>query len=143
MPRTTRTAGLMIAICSVTYFAESVQAQDPALLGTWKVESAKRAGKTSEDPVGDSVTFAGDTMTIKTKNDNEQPKLTIKTDKTKTPHEIDFAMELNGKKMTVFGIYRITGTKLELCMSRPGKERPKQLQSKEETQQMSIVAKKE
>jgi uncharacterized protein (TIGR03067 family) len=109
---------------------DDAKADQERLKGTWTIVSIERDGKANENAVGGKVTFDGDTMTFKVK-DNEH-KGTFKLDPTKKPRQIDLTPGDGPEKdKVVEGIYSLKKDELKICIAHPGNERPKDFESKE------------
>ena len=69
---------------------------------------------------------------ITTKGGKEDPA-TYKLDTSKTPHEIDMTSKHEGKEEKMYGIYKVDGDKLTLCiaMSDKAADRPKEFKTKD------------
>ncbi len=109
------------------------------LQGAWIVRSAEEAGKPTDEPVGDKVVFAGVTMSIEPKVKKAPPVMTVSTDVSKSPRQIDLAYVRNDKTLTTTGVYSVKDDTLRLCLSPPNSPRPDGLESQADTKQISLV----
>jgi uncharacterized protein (TIGR03067 family) len=111
------------------------------LQGTWKVQSATRAGKEApaDEISKDKLTFDGNRITVF--NGNREEKATFQLDASKKPPTIDITPDNNATK--ALGIYHLEGETLKLCFTKPGSERPKEFASKEGSEVALVVLKRE
>jgi uncharacterized protein (TIGR03067 family) len=89
------------------------------LEGTWKPVSVIKNGKDEPDKKDHSLTFAGDTFTIK-EGDKVEIQGTFKTDKSKKPREIDMTVNEGPEKIkgkVLKGIYEQKGDTLRWCFT--------------------------
>jgi uncharacterized protein (TIGR03067 family) len=97
------------------------------LEGTWRPVSVVKGGKEEPDTNGHSLTFAGDTFTVRA-GGKVEVKGTFKRDKSKTPHRIDMTVTEGPEKATgkvIKGIYELKGDTLRWCFTAdPGGARP-------------------
>ncbi|HZT81083.1 MAG TPA: TIGR03067 domain-containing protein [Gemmataceae bacterium] len=103
-----------------------------ALQGRWKAVSGVEDGKDFDKETAEALELIveGDKYTLKVKGE-ELEQGTLKLDAGKKPKaaDIDIAKgEDKGKKQ--LGVYELSGDTFKLCVSRPGKERPKDLSAK-------------
>jgi len=112
------------------------------LQGTWIIQSSQRDGQADEVSKDDTVTFDGDSVTVRTK-DREQ-KATFKLDASKKPKTIDFTpSEESERDNVVLGIYSLDKDELKVCFSGPGEKRPTEFSAKEGTgHQLHILKRK-
>jgi uncharacterized protein (TIGR03067 family) len=115
-----------LGIVAVALLVGGTAAQDAKedmkkLEGTWVVVSAERDGKNYDRIKDDQVVFAGDKITIKSKERDQ--KGTYKLDPSKKPKALDLISD-NAGDPPVHGIYEFKGEELRICFSRPGKDRP-------------------
>ncbi len=137
-----RMSALALGLWLLAQFG-TVQADEKdlvALKGVWKVKTLIIAGNVDTDPMTTkmTLTFEGHIMT--TSGGPKQDRLTIETDGSKKPAEINFK-EMDGK--TSLGIYKIEGDTLTICLTRPGEPRPKEFASKPDSKTALIVLTKE
>ena len=134
----TLVALLTVALCGAgigLYFSQAGQSETKktlddakAIIGTWKVVSAKMGGK--EPPDGDDIKKAPWVITadkIIVKRDDSDRESSYKLDPAKKPKTFDLR-PLSGpdnEKGTLFqGIYVLDKNSLKICISGPGQERP-------------------
>jgi uncharacterized protein (TIGR03067 family) len=136
---------LVAAIGRLNAADEDAQKDQKLLQGTWKVTAMTLAGtETPKDEVKKMVfTIKDDTYTIK-EGDTEEESGTFKLGPTEKPKNIDFVIKKGkGKGKTKHGIYTLTADNLKLCMSMPGKDRPKKLASEKDSGHILVVLKRE
>jgi uncharacterized protein (TIGR03067 family) len=144
-----KTRALMILAAGLFLAADDPKKDDAkkdldALQGKWTCVSGEVGGKPTaeEDTKGVEFTVKDDTYTVKKPGDPEE-KGTIKLDPTKKPKAIDFKiLEGNDKGKSQSGVYELEGDTLKLCLALPGKERPKELSTKEGSMSFLIVFKR-
>jgi uncharacterized protein (TIGR03067 family) len=135
---------LVAAIGRLSAADEDAKKDLKALQGTWKVTKLTFDGKDApEDVVKKMVcTIKDDTYTMKDGDKKESG--TLKLDPTEKPKTIDFVIkEGDDKGKTQHGIYTLDGDNLKICMAKPGKDRPKELSSKEDSGNILVVLKRE
>jgi len=112
------------------------------LQGTWKVESITVGGNKAPKEAAEKITLvvAGDKITVKDGEKNEEA--TIKIDPTKKPPTIDFT-PVKDVKNTALGLYELDGDNLKLCWIKDGKARPTAVESKEGSEVVLFVLKRE
>jgi uncharacterized protein (TIGR03067 family) len=112
------------------------------LAGTWTVVSMTLGGKENDKAKDGTMTFEGDTLTIKF--DDKEHKATVKIDPEKKPKQIDVTPTDGPEKDKVLkGIYSLDKEELKLCVAHEsGAERPTEFESKENSQILLIVLKK-
>jgi uncharacterized protein (TIGR03067 family) len=111
-----------------------------ALTGTWAVTMATRGGKPNDNIKGDKLVLEETKFTIKSASGGRDQTGTFKIDSSQTPKTMDLTSE-KGDMMK--GIYKVSGDDLEVTFGRPGTDRPKEFGSKEGTETMHIVLKRE
>ena len=135
MPRRTTTAcalAVLLILPAALIRADDAPKGDKDLDGDWEMVSAVRGGQPLPQPEAGKpvLTIKGDTATLKL--GDKMSKATIKVDASKTPKTIDItAVEGDAAGMTMLGIYEVKGDELRMCRDDPGKDRPKELVSKE------------
>jgi uncharacterized protein (TIGR03067 family) len=110
------------------------------IVGTWAVESYVEGGqKMPEEALQQTkVILAADGKMTAKQGEREQ-EFTYKLDPAKKPKEIEVT---NDRGQTVFGIYKLDGDTLTVCVARRG-ERPTEFASKEDTAVILEVLKRE
>ena len=135
----TLVALLTVALCGAGMGLYLIRADQPekqtakdtpdakAIVGTWKVVSAKMGGK--EPPDADDVKKAPWVITsdkIIVKRDDRDRESTYKLDPSKKPKTVDLT-PLNApeeEKGNWLGIYALEKDALKICISHPSKDRP-------------------
>jgi uncharacterized protein (TIGR03067 family) len=115
-----------------------------ALQGNWKVTALTFDGKEApkEDVEKMVLTIKDETYTLKMGDKKESG--TIKLDPSEKPKTVDFVIkEGDDKGKTQHGIYTLEGDNLKFCMAKPGKDRPKELSSKEDSGHILVVLKRD
>ena len=105
---------------------QAEEKNDKQLQGSWKVVVAEAADKGVI--VGDVLTFADDNrLNFEKVRDQvvKKESATFSVDPTKMPK----AFDLHPDKKPVLGIYELSGDRLKMCFSRPGKPRPTKFDS--------------
>jgi uncharacterized protein (TIGR03067 family) len=114
------------------------------LEGEWKLEKVE-AGGTSATPEQlkelKSVTFKGNTFTSLA--GAAKVEGTVKVDPTKKPKTIDLIFKSGQDQGKVYqAIYSLDGDELKMCGSELGKDRPKNFDMKDKTNQTLMVFKR-
>jgi uncharacterized protein (TIGR03067 family) len=129
-----------------------VAADDPAskndleqIRGTWKVDSAQRGGKgvdlSQEQHIPKQFVFGDGKVEIK--GADRKRNNTFKLDATQKPKALTFTSEEDANRV-VAAAYVLDGDTLKLCVDEANiKERPKELASKDGTQLVLVVFKRE
>jgi uncharacterized protein (TIGR03067 family) len=132
-------AGLMLA-------ADAREAKDDhaRIQGAWTVISGERGGK--QEPAAElkssSVVITRDRITVRHKDRAEE--MAYKLDPSTKPGHIDLTMIAGpDKDKTAHGIYELSGDQLKICFARPGQERPTGFSTKQNSDQMCFVLKRE
>jgi uncharacterized protein (TIGR03067 family) len=129
---------LLTCLAALPVLGEEMQ-----LAGTWVVESARRGGEKFEQPIGDKVTFNETSMQVKPKNeDNPSVTVELKIDAQKTPKQMDLSLSQGGETQAMKGIYAVEGKTLRICLAKPGDERPTSFETKEGSENVSLVLKR-
>lgn len=115
-----------------------------AIQGTWKVESALRGGKAvdvaNDQHLPEMFTFAGQAFTIK--GQGRELKGTFHLDPATKPKAIDLKSGDNPDRV-LKAIYVLDGDTLKLGVDESGMDRPTALESKEGTQMVVAVFKRQ
>ena len=98
----------------------------PSLIGEWVVRKHVVGGKGVDGPVGSSVTFGEDGTT--TYLGLTRAPATFKVNTARTPAEVDFMPPLISSASGQFGILKVEGDTLTLCLVGAG-DRPTQFES--------------
>jgi uncharacterized protein (TIGR03067 family) len=139
----------VVAAVSVAHARPDTVADDlKKLEGTWVIESVEVGGKKLEDDlVGGKMVFTEKEHSIRAKGVPEEKwaKGAHKIDPAKSPKHFDIHPKTGpniGK--THLGIYEIEGDRCRICFADPPTdERPTEFKSKEGTQLVLIVLKRE
>ena len=120
----------------------------PSLAGGWTLIGVEAAGQKETDfskqPAEQRKIRATADKLIATKDGKEEAS-TYKLDATKTPHEIDMTEPRNGKTETLYGIYKLEGDTLTICLvpsSNPA-DRPKEFKSEPGSKALILTLKKD
>jgi uncharacterized protein (TIGR03067 family) len=83
------------------------------------------------------------TQIIATKRGKDDPA-DYKIDTSKTPHEIDLTSKEDGKDEKMYGIFKLEGDKLTLCLKETDKagDRPKDFKTTKEGREMIMILKR-
>jgi uncharacterized protein (TIGR03067 family) len=124
-------------------FARADNANESRKLdGTWKVVEAEKQGAKlpEKETMTLKVIIKEGKITIKDPDGDVDARL--KVDATKKPAAIDF---VHGKdeKMAALGIYEFDGSKLKICWSIDGAQRPKEFASSKESRTHLFVLTRE
>jgi uncharacterized protein (TIGR03067 family) len=142
MHRLPRFAAALSALLLVAADKPQPSGDLAALQGDWTVETAERGGNDEKEPVGDSVSFSQDTLTIKTKSDSEPRVAKFTLDSSKQPKQIDVVLKRGEQTVTPLGIYSLEKESLRICIGRPGTPRPAEFSTKGEADRLMFVLKR-
>jgi uncharacterized protein (TIGR03067 family) len=125
--------GLVVLGGSVTRADDKTDAEKEfkKFHGVWTFESVEAGGKKAPADAfkGTTVTFAGDTYTVK-KGDEVIQVGTQKLDPSRSPKTIDVTVtEGLNKGAVMLGIYEIDEDTLKVCFDEGGKKRPTEFKS--------------
>jgi uncharacterized protein (TIGR03067 family) len=136
--------GLILFGAALLLAADSPKADDKKedkdlIQGTWVLVSGERGGKPLPDEIvkGAKMTFAGDKITIKTKD--REIKGTFKLDPSKKPKAMDVKLDGNDGQ----GIYSLEGDTLKIAHGADRDPRPTEFATKENTNLVLLVLKRE
>ncbi|MCS6896549.1 MAG: TIGR03067 domain-containing protein [Nitrospira sp.] len=104
--------------------------EPPSLLGEWTVMKVTVGGKDSANlPSGAALRFLADGVLIILEGDGEEPQMgTYSIDVKADPCRIDIKAA-NRQGDGIFGIFKIEGDTLTICMSQNAAERPQKFES--------------
>jgi uncharacterized protein (TIGR03067 family) len=114
------------------------------LQGSWTIVSHENNGKKAAAKTisGWNLTVAGERMTTRDGLDLLDES-TFRLDVKAKPKALDLTFTAGpDKDQSVRGIYQLAGDTLTLCFAEPGKERPKELASKEGSGHLLFVFKR-
>ena len=133
---------LAVLVVGLLVAADEGKKEGEKFSGTWTIESFTRDGKDNDDAKGEKVTFEGDRLTVETKNGEH--KGTFKLYPDQKPKGIDFTPSdgPNEGKMHR-GIYALEKGRLKICLAKPDGDRPKEFESKEGSDLILVVLKRE
>jgi len=127
---------LGLAIIVAAPAPKEAKKPEPTILGEWSLESAvfmgmplpapKGRNTINFTPDGKCITFAGDVATAETASFTHDAK--------KSPAEIDL---IEGKGMTMKGIYKIEGETLTICIAIDG-QRPDKFGANDKFMMMTL-----
>ena len=122
-----------------------------SLEGTYLLVGMEAGGKQfateeelAKEPEGERIFKVTADKMIATKNGKEDP-VTYKLDPSKTPKEIDLAgKKFDGKDEKMYGIYKLEGDKLTICMVESDKpaDRPKEFKTADKGKSVMMTFKK-
>jgi len=150
-----RYAVAVLAIVSLFAAVRSQAAEDneeavakdlQAFKGTWRLSSKEEDGKKfSEEEIKDVIaTSDGSGKVSVRRGDKVINEGTVKLDPTKKPKTIDVTFtEGERKGQTVLGIYEIDGGAFQVCVARPGDERPTEFSAQAGSGRTLVVYKRE
>lgn len=136
----------MLALTATALAEDPAEAEARRLQGSWKVLAIEADGRKAtaaevEALQGAGWTFKGSQVTFG--DENAPGRSSFKLDPARTPRQIDLvALDGNQKGKTMEGIYRLEGGTLTICLSDPGKGRPKTFATEAGTGQGLIVLEK-
>jgi uncharacterized protein (TIGR03067 family) len=141
-----RRFGILLAIlclASPVRAEERVKDVPQPLQGDWAIQSMEQDGhKTPAEKIKSvRIVIAGDHLTV---HGDKGMESTIKLDSSKKPHHIDILLSGGPDKGKVWhGIYELQGDDWKLCLGKPGKERPTEFVSKENSGIVLMLLKRE
>jgi uncharacterized protein (TIGR03067 family) len=134
---------LFLLVATPAPAEESSKTDLESLRGTWSIARAIHDGHVSSPEKTKSVklTFAADKFTVHGEKGMES---VFKLNPSKKPCEIDVTPGSGPDKgMTLKGIYDLNGDELKLCIAKPGRDRPTEFTSKENTGVILIELKRD
>jgi uncharacterized protein (TIGR03067 family) len=135
------TAALLAATSALA--GQEAKKENEQLQGNWSFVHAEHDGhKSSPDKLKAlKLTIGADKLTLR---GDKGMEYVYKTDPSKKPKTIDVTpSDGPDKGMVLQGIYELKGDELKLCLSKPGRDRPTEFVSKENTGLVLIVLKRE
>jgi uncharacterized protein (TIGR03067 family) len=133
--------GLVLALATAglasTVADDASKKDQEQMQGEWTLTKQTRDGKDMpEENLKATRTVKDNTFTIKGESDRG-PFTTqgeFKLDASKSPKEIDFTFKTDEGEQTIKAIYELDGDTLKTCYNpTPGAERPKKMESKEDS----------
>jgi uncharacterized protein (TIGR03067 family) len=139
----------LIFVLAVGFFSVAADDKKDAksdkdqIQGRWQVESAVRGGQEIDGVQGFGVfyEFAGDKFILELGGQKHEG--TFKLDPTKKPKTIDITLKMDDQESKRLGIYELDGDTLKICRGEPDETRPTEFKSKEGTQNVLAVAKRQ
>jgi uncharacterized protein (TIGR03067 family) len=137
---------LAVLVLAVSALAADKPADDAKkalkeLQGTWKVEQAKLGGIAGDKEVIEKMTVEIRDNKITIKDGIRDEVAEMKLDPGQKPAWLDFTPVK--EKSTFKGIYELDGDTLKLCWTKEGKDRPTAFESKEGTDSVLFVLKRQ
>jgi len=121
----------------------------PKLDGSYLIVALEMGGEKLPADLIDKAPEADRTISIKgdkliANKSGKEDSITIKLDPSKTPAQITTTENKNGKTETSYGIYKLDGDTLVICMVEGGKEadRPKEFKTSKESKAILMTLKK-
>jgi RNA polymerase sigma factor (sigma-70 family) len=117
--------------------------EEPALQGTWLIESLEEDGKPSPDEKAiTDVVVTGDKITFNSSDPDKAATLTFKVDPSKKPKRMDITSI--GEANSMPGIYEVSGDTLKLCWRENGQggERPVTFTGKGQAMRLAVLKRK-
>jgi uncharacterized protein (TIGR03067 family) len=144
-----RVVGLSLALVGLALASRGLGGAEAKkgskLEGTWKPVSVVKGGKEEPDTKDHSLSFAGDTFTVRA-GDKVEVKGTFKRDRSKKPRQIDMTVTEGPQKVTgkvLKGIYELKGDTLKWCFTAdPDGDRPTEFAAPEGSKVMFITLKR-
>jgi uncharacterized protein (TIGR03067 family) len=147
-----RTFGIGMAVAALALAAgcgkkpTTAPEPPPSLAGGWTLVGVEtKAGKQTEaklakEPEKRKIRATSDKMTT-----GKDETVTYKLDTTKTPHEIDMTETKDGKAETSYGIYKLEGDILTVCVvaSNNPADRPKEFKISPDGKTVILTLKKD
>jgi uncharacterized protein (TIGR03067 family) len=125
---------------------ETVAKELQAFKGTWRMSSKEEDGKKfGEEEIKDVIlTNDGSGKSSVRRGDKVIAEATVKLDPTKKPKTIDITFtEGERKGKTALGIYEIESDAFQVCVARPGDERPAEFSAKAGSGHILVVYKRD
>jgi uncharacterized protein (TIGR03067 family) len=131
-------------LCAAGAIADqTVKKEHEQLQGNWSFVQAEHDGhKSSQDKLKAlKLSIGADKLTLR---GDKGMEYAYKIDPAKKPKIIDVTpSDGPDKGMVLQGIYELNGDELKLCLSKPGRDRPTEFVSKENTGLVLILLKRE
>ena len=111
--------------------------------GTWTiVENFIKGGRANiNSKVGAVMVFSGKTLNTTTKG-GQLLEGTFALRPDRKPQQLDIIFKRDGTVLTMPGIYELSGDTLKICLTEPGKPRPKAMGTAEDDLRQMIVLKR-
>jgi uncharacterized protein (TIGR03067 family) len=133
-------AGLLIAADE----KEDAKQDAKKLQGKWTVTKAVENGNEVPEEQAKNIKVAFKEGKVTYTDDNGEHTATFKLDPGKKPKEIDVVpQDGENKGQTMKGIYSLEKNTLKMCVAFPGKDRPTEFTSKQDSSHLLVEMKRE